>query len=67
MQRQKVDRLEQLLAALRAELGATALTVKVEPSVYTHIADDRVTQSRSLYIAQLEAGDKAAGRQPIPF
>jgi len=67
MQRIKVTRLENLLEELCAELGATRLTVKVEPSGYTLIADDRVTQSRSLYIAQLEAGDKAAGRQPIPF
>ena len=67
MQRHKVDRLEALLFALRAELGATRLTIKVEPSGYTIIADNRTTQSRSLYVAQLEAGDKAAGRRPMPF
>ena len=67
MTRTKVDRLRTLLNELRAELDAATLTVKVEPSGYTIIADNRVTQSWSLYIAQLEAGDKAAGRRPIPF
>ena len=67
MTRAKVDRLEALLNDLLAELGAATLTVKVEPSGYTIIADNRTTQSRSLYVAQLEAGDKAAGRRPIPF
>jgi len=67
MTRAKVDRLEALLNDLLAELGAATLTVKAEPSGYTIIADNRTTQSRSLYVAQLEAGDKAAGRRPIPF
>jgi len=67
MTRAKVDRLEALLNDLLAELGAATLTVRVEPSGYTIIADNRTTQSRSLYVAQLEAGDKAAGRRPIPF
>ena len=67
MTRTKVVRLENLLEELRAELGAATLTVKAEPSGYTIIADGDTTHHTSLYVAQRDAGDKAAGRRPLPF